>query len=994
MTALEAVVTSSDELLFLAFAVERDTHALGELFRRRAPELLRLASRWAPPGDAEDLVQATFVTAIRDSAAYDGRRRVMPWLCGILKNHAKHARRQQRRAEPVVDAAIASDPQAAMLRQEIVAALHRGLANMGPPYREVLDLHLHHDLDSREIARKLGRKPVAVRKQLSRAYRLLRAAFPIGLALGATVRVTPGQAAIAALQQLRAARVVPATGSVLRRRTTWFVAASAAASLAAITWTFANDVAEVSAPVVEQQSAESVTPKIAADAAVQGAASEHEATMRTVAASVAIRASVVHRDGSPAAGARLRATPLGELPAAMRSYDAHLAVADADGVATFDVPAGAWLVAPIEEPLGQRADTASGSTRELTLVVDGPFVVRGRVVDAERRPIAGASVFASDSGCRADDGVCVATTATNGEFEFVAVTRSPKLFARAAGHAASACERRGDRTPSELRLRGAAREVSVRVVDEAGAPVRGAHVALVPRQRDLEQVPLSHRRTDAAGIAVVADFPLDAGAVVVRSAASAPLLLECPAGADAIRLDATLRPGGTLVGTATPLDPSLRAPRVYATSCDVPDDAPVSQLLQVGSEIGADGAFELVGLPPGELVVRVMAERCVEALRRQSMPLQFGAATVHVESGVRQVLTMTLRRPTAVVGHALSAGGAPLVGWTICATESGLAGARVVENLAFTASSDERGGFTLRGLANGVDYDVAAYPPDARAGDRGWLPASVVRHRGGDDGLVVTAPAALEPATVAVFADAAVDEVALVRSGTRHRVVLAKVGDGGSFVATGVFVGDHLVDVVDRVHGRRLFPLTVAAGRTNEFRVPAPLPPARCVVTADRAHRRFHARLLDEHGIEHARVSGAESLDLGVVAPGRYRLQTYGRTLAANVREVHLTSGVAPVHVDTEPSITREIVFPFRTEDNLLQTVPSMVVMLHDDAGRQLLSESVRANAAGAFRVAVALAPGRYVATAVTSWGSRATLPMVIAGDATPPFRCALTMPE
>lgn len=61
----------SDEDLFLAFQRNRDHEALSTLFRRRADELLRLAVFLSPrPSEADDLLQATFLSAISRAETY------------------------------------------------------------------------------------------------------------------------------------------------------------------------------------------------------------------------------------------------------------------------------------------------------------------------------------------------------------------------------------------------------------------------------------------------------------------------------------------------------------------------------------------------------------------------------------------------------------------------------------------------------------------------------------------------------------------------------------------------------------------------------------------------------------------------------------------------------------------------------------------------------------------------------------------------------------
>src|ERR1051325_4484976 len=95
-----------DEALSLIFARWRasgDPKLLAQVFDRAAPELLRVAIHLVgEPGAAEDLVQATFVTAIERAQVFDATRKLEAWAGGILANHARDLQR---------DAARAPDPQ-------------------------------------------------------------------------------------------------------------------------------------------------------------------------------------------------------------------------------------------------------------------------------------------------------------------------------------------------------------------------------------------------------------------------------------------------------------------------------------------------------------------------------------------------------------------------------------------------------------------------------------------------------------------------------------------------------------------------------------------------------------------------------------------------------------------------------------------------------------------------------------------------------------------
>ncbi|MCA8965205.1 MAG: hypothetical protein KDC48_09970, partial [Planctomycetes bacterium] len=86
--------------LFLRYRDRGDAAALAAVFDRTAPELLRLALHLCRDlGDAEDLLQATFLAAIESAPRFERGKKVMPWLTGILVNRAHGERRRRRRAD-------------------------------------------------------------------------------------------------------------------------------------------------------------------------------------------------------------------------------------------------------------------------------------------------------------------------------------------------------------------------------------------------------------------------------------------------------------------------------------------------------------------------------------------------------------------------------------------------------------------------------------------------------------------------------------------------------------------------------------------------------------------------------------------------------------------------------------------------------------------------------------------------------------------------------
>ncbi len=217
------------ERLFERYRATGDPAALAALFDRTAPQLLKVARVLVRDRSlADDLLQATFVTAIEKASWFDGSRRVEPWLVGILAKHAANARRKQNR---FLDADRLShgttvEPHTDAERREFAAEVERALMGLPAIYRDVLEPRLRHERSGDEIARDLGRAPGVVRVQIARGLEHLRRLLPQGLsvvALGALL----SRRSLAAVRNAvveRAIELAPAS-----------IATSAAKTAAAVT---------------------------------------------------------------------------------------------------------------------------------------------------------------------------------------------------------------------------------------------------------------------------------------------------------------------------------------------------------------------------------------------------------------------------------------------------------------------------------------------------------------------------------------------------------------------------------------------------------------------------------------------------------------------------------------------------------------------------------------------------------------------------------------
>lgn len=78
-------------------ALEGDNTALAQLVVRTQPTVWRLCSALGSPGEEEDLVQETYLRALRALPGYRGEAPVLVWLVSIARHVcADHVRRRQR----------------------------------------------------------------------------------------------------------------------------------------------------------------------------------------------------------------------------------------------------------------------------------------------------------------------------------------------------------------------------------------------------------------------------------------------------------------------------------------------------------------------------------------------------------------------------------------------------------------------------------------------------------------------------------------------------------------------------------------------------------------------------------------------------------------------------------------------------------------------------------------------------------------------------------
>ncbi|HEY7575413.1 MAG TPA: RNA polymerase sigma factor [Thermoanaerobaculia bacterium] len=132
--------------------------------------LLRLAG--GRESDAQDLLQETWIRAVRGLAAFRWESALSTWLFGIGLNAWREAARERRRGGVPLEALpeeAAASPEAEAGAEVAGLDLELAVRKLPDGYREVLVLHDIEGYTHEEIASLLGIAPGTSKSQLSRA---------------------------------------------------------------------------------------------------------------------------------------------------------------------------------------------------------------------------------------------------------------------------------------------------------------------------------------------------------------------------------------------------------------------------------------------------------------------------------------------------------------------------------------------------------------------------------------------------------------------------------------------------------------------------------------------------------------------------------------------------------------------------------------------------------------------------------------------------------
>lgn len=708
--------------LLLAFRTRGDVHALGDLFDRTAPRLLRLAMHLVKQSaDAEDLVQQTFVLAMQKAHAFDERQPLMPWMCGILAGEARNLVRKQRRHEagalPELGAADREPPVAAE-HAELVAQLRAHVEELPVEQRQVLRLQLQHGLSPTEIAEILEVPPGTVRMRLHRGLATLRrllpsatAALMVGLlpsrGMAAVRDAVLGEAHALAAAALPVGGVASVTLGVFTMK--YLLTFGCAVVLLSLWWWMQPSPPALSGPgavdgtAVARTSTVEPVARDAVGAAMPKPASEERRLLAAPTGALRVRV-LFDRDRQPVAGAAVQIEERAELGAPALRTDANGEVcfaATAPGTPRLRVGSAASRRPLIFEQL---PTVVPG--REVTAVLLMPAAghVEGMVTDEHGLPLAAAEVWVGEDRNDPELQRLAALTDVEGRFSVAFGHDETAVTVQKSGYFCRAAQPTFEEAGSSVRhfmLRRGGGRVEGTVRTAAGSLVPGCVVSL--RAADhldgraddgslRRRPPPRHATAGADGRFVFADVAPGGYWLRASSVAGIGTSVSVTAGV-AVPVEVVLPANVLLRGTVRGADGlPVAGVRVHAEfDPGAFDPAP----LHAAALSAVDGRYEL-RLSPGSYVLFARSETAGSC--RQA---------VQVTAQAESTCDLRLGGMPELAGVVVDEGGQPLRAWNVALR-------RGSQQVAWS-QSNAFGEFRFPALTEVAD-ELLVWPPMGDAG--------------------------------------------------------------------------------------------------------------------------------------------------------------------------------------------------------------------------------------------------------------------------------------
>jgi RNA polymerase sigma factor (sigma-70 family) len=416
----------TDRQLLDDFAAHRDESAFAALVARHGPMVLRVCRRvLGHEQDAEDAFQATFLVLARNTASIRKRGALADWLHGVAYRTAMKAKRgaARRRNHEARRRALTPEAVPSPRWDEVQAVLDEEIRALPEPFRAAFTLCVLEGKSGPQAAAELGCKEGTVSSRLTRARERLRQQLArrgiqlSALLAGLSVAESAGRAALpATLAQATvgfgllvaagepAAGVIPPHIAALAAGVTRAMFLTKAKIATAVLFALGFIVAGASALTRQALSTPLEEAKPQADA--KRPAEGKSQTAGEKDGLVDVRGRVLDPEGRPVSGAKL----LVVCASTKKVPEKVWATSATDGGFHFTIAPGvlddAWSRKPWEYTYVVAAAKHYGfgvaplgkpGAADLTLrLVQDDVPIRGRVLDLQGKPVAGATVRIDD----------------------------------------------------------------------------------------------------------------------------------------------------------------------------------------------------------------------------------------------------------------------------------------------------------------------------------------------------------------------------------------------------------------------------------------------------------------------------------------------------------------------------------------------------------------------------------------------------------------------
>jgi RNA polymerase sigma factor (sigma-70 family) len=415
---------AADHQLLERFAQHQDEDAFAALLRRHGPMVLRVCqSVLHELHDAEDAFQAAFLLLAQKAGSIHRREAVSAWLFRVAYHLAVRAGASAARRRVVEKRAVtmpSADPVLDLSLREVRAVLFEELENLPEQYRAPLVLCGLEEKSREEAARLLGWSSSAVKGKLERGRDMLRTRLRrrglelssglCAVALGLNSASSRLSAALAD-STLRAAVNVSAHGAVAATG----VSAEVAALVQGASQTMFYSKAKIATALVLavslalsavgvvrlRASADQPPPQQSRTEKPKDKGDQPPAATKPKPAAegtIEVRGRVLDPEGKPAAGARLYLVR----PASAGSAPSEPVTSGPDGRFRIAVPRSALDKGSADKSPSQIVAVSAGhgcdwvavgsAKDELTLRLVKDVPIRGRILDPDGKPVAGARI--------------------------------------------------------------------------------------------------------------------------------------------------------------------------------------------------------------------------------------------------------------------------------------------------------------------------------------------------------------------------------------------------------------------------------------------------------------------------------------------------------------------------------------------------------------------------------------------------------------------------